>query len=98
MTALGQSPTIRVKVGWLFSNDHTTAAIGLSEETDAITVVVSEETGAISIAQKGKLYRRLEPENFDQLLRLMLANKRVDDAVRSTTFGLATTAAPVEKV
>jgi hypothetical protein len=31
VTALGQSPTIRVKVGWLLSNDHTTAAIGLSE-------------------------------------------------------------------
>jgi len=31
VTALGQSPTVRVKVGWLLSNDHTMVAIGLSE-------------------------------------------------------------------
>jgi len=35
------------------------AAIGLSEETDAVVVVVSEETGALSYAYKGQLVRGL---------------------------------------
>lgn len=66
------------------------AAIGLSEETDAISVIVSEETGAISIAHRGKLHRRLEPEAFEELLRAMLANKNIDTA-QPTALGLATT-------
>jgi len=37
------------------------AAIGLSEETDAVCLVVSEETGEISYAYKGKIRRRLSP-------------------------------------
>lgn len=48
------------------------AAIGITEDTDAVAVVVSEETGAISVAQRGKLYRRLEPDEFEKLLRQLL--------------------------
>ena len=40
------------------------AAIGLSEETDAVVVVVSEETGAISYAYKGQLVRGLSLEHL----------------------------------
>lgn len=37
------------------------AALGVSEETDAVVVVVSEENGAISIAERGRLLRNLDP-------------------------------------
>ncbi len=45
------------------------AALGLSEVTDAITIVVSEETGAISITANGTLHRNLSPQEFEELLR-----------------------------
>lgn len=44
------------------------AAIGLSEETDALVVVVSEETGTISLAHGGRLTRGLDPERLADLL------------------------------
>jgi len=45
------------------------AAIGLSEVTDAITVIVSEETGAVSITASGDLDRNLSMEEFETRLR-----------------------------
>ena len=45
------------------------AAVGISEVTDAVTVVVSEETGAISVAVGGMLKRHLAPEMLERLLR-----------------------------
>lgn len=44
------------------------ASIGISEASDAIAVVVSEETGAISIAHNGRLIRYLEPDRLENLL------------------------------
>src|ERR1051325_10298578 len=44
------------------------AAIGLSEETDAVVLVVSEETGAISYAYKGQLMRGLSLEHLRAFL------------------------------
>jgi diadenylate cyclase len=44
------------------------AALGISESTDAIAVVVSEETGAISIAHAGRIIRRLDPERLENIL------------------------------
>jgi diadenylate cyclase len=44
------------------------AAIGISEETDAIALVVSEETGRISVAVKGKLTSDLTRESLEKLL------------------------------
>jgi diadenylate cyclase len=55
------------------------AALGLSEETDAVVVVVSEETGAISIAHDGRLFRRLNPEKLRRYLAALLPERRVRD-------------------
>lgn len=52
------------------------AAIGITEETDAIVVVVSEETGAISIAYNGKIRRGLEEERLHRMLSSMLRRER----------------------
>ena len=44
------------------------AALGTSETSDAIAVVVSEETGAISIAHAGRMLRRLDPDRLENIL------------------------------
>ena len=45
------------------------AGIGMSENSDAVVVIVSEETGAISVAIGGMLKRHLKPETLENLLR-----------------------------
>jgi len=44
------------------------AALGISEVSDAIAVVVSEETGAISIAHTGRMIRRLDADRLESIL------------------------------
>ncbi|WP_139365682.1 diadenylate cyclase CdaA [Shouchella patagoniensis] len=44
------------------------AALGVSEVTDCITLIISEETGAISISKRGALYRNLTEEQLRELL------------------------------
>ena len=45
------------------------AGIGMSENSDAVVVIVSEETGSISVAIGGMLKRHLMPETLENLLR-----------------------------
>ena len=45
------------------------AALGISETTDAVAVVVSEETGSISIAYGGRMIRRLDSTRLENVLR-----------------------------
>lgn len=53
------------------------AGVGISEVTDSLTVVVSEETGAISIAYKGQLQRNVTSETLKERL-IVLQNKSVN--------------------
>lgn len=46
------------------------AGLGISEVTDAVTVIVSEETGKISVAYKGELTRNLDSEGLKEMLRI----------------------------
>ena len=48
------------------------AAVGLTEETDAVVMVVSEETGAISLAAAGRLYRGLDIATLSERLEAVL--------------------------
>lgn len=63
---LSESPFISKELG-----TRHRAALGLSEVTDAITVVVSEETGAISITANGDLHRNLQVDEFEALLKML---------------------------
>ncbi len=44
------------------------AALGISEESDAVAVVVSEESGAISVAHAGRMIRRIDVERLENIL------------------------------
>jgi diadenylate cyclase len=47
------------------------AAIGMSEVSDSISIAVSEETGNISIAERGRLYRNLNAEELKNYLQVL---------------------------
>ena len=60
------------------------AGIGMSENSDAVVVIVSEETGSISVAVGGMLKRHLMPETLSKLLRneLMPQPEELEDKPR----------------
>lgn len=60
---LSESPFISKELG-----TRHRAALGISEVTDSITVVVSEETGAISLTKNGELHRDVKADEFRELL------------------------------
>lgn len=69
---LSESPFISKELG-----TRHRAALGISEVTDSITVVVSEETGNISLTKNGELHRDLKSEGLKELLtsELVIHNK-----------------------
>ena len=51
------------------------AGVGMSEASDAVVVIVSEETGAISVAVGGMLKRHLAPQTLELMLRSELCHE-----------------------
>ncbi len=64
------------------------AGIGMSEHSDAVVAIVSEETGSISVAVGGMLKRHLAPETLDRLLRNELKTDEDDGEKKSDLFPL----------
>ena len=64
---LSENPTIDKRMG-----TRHLAALGLSEESDAVVVVVSEETGRIALAHEGVFQRGLEESALRGFLNKLL--------------------------
>ena len=64
MLPLSNNPNISRELGM-----RHRAGIGMSESSDAVIAIVSEETGTISVAVDGMLKRHLSVETLDKLLR-----------------------------
>jgi uncharacterized protein (TIGR00159 family) len=56
------------------------AAIGVTEDSDALAVVVSEETGQISVAHHGRLIRNLDQDRLRRVLRTLTRIDRIEPA------------------
>lgn len=62
------------------------AAVGMSENADSVSLVVSEETGSISIAIDGELQRHLVPEQLEEILRAELLPQKEEEEECLTWF------------
>lgn len=62
------------------------AGIGMSEQSDAVVIIISEETGAISVAIDGMLKRHLDAESLNAILRKELVADEDDESKRVTAF------------
>jgi diadenylate cyclase len=67
--------TVNPKLSKELGSRHR-AAIGLTEENDAVCVVVSEESGAISIVSDGQIERGLSPDQLRARLRVMVIQNK----------------------
>ena len=69
------------------------AGVGTSEASDAVVVIVSEETGTISVAVGGMLKRHLAPQTLERLLRLELIKdetNKLEPKIVTTVKGILT--------
>lgn len=75
---LSESPFISKELG-----TRHRAAMGVSEATDCLTIIVSEETGSISLTKNSELYRDLDIETFKSMLskELILDNKQASSTL-----------------
>ena len=64
------------------------AGVGISEATDALTIIVSEETGNVSVTYEGQLYRNLDANELKEKLH-MIQNKDTEEKKRRLWKGRA---------
>ena len=62
------------------------AAIGLTEEGDAVAVIVSEETGQISLAIDGRIERGLSPDDLRTRLRSLITTRKASRRIGSRAY------------
>ncbi|NUH86373.1 TIGR00159 family protein [Bacillus firmus] len=77
---LSESPFISKELG-----TRHRAALGISEVTDSITIIVSEETGSVSLTKNGELHRDLKAEAFKDMLSSELFAQQ---KIKQTSSGL----------
>ncbi len=63
------------------------AGVGVSERTDAVVAIVSEETGSISLAVGGMLKQHLTPQSLEKLLRAELIPEEMEEEKSSVLSG-----------
>lgn len=63
------------------------AALGITEESDAISLVVSEETGNISLVHKGRINRGFKPEELKKKLTGLLGEEVSESEARTASVG-----------
>jgi len=78
---LSESPFISKELG-----TRHRAALGISEVTDSITIVVSEETGSISLTKNGELYRDLSRDTFKEMITTEIVGKEKEKNTPSTLW------------
>ncbi|MCK6440497.1 MAG: diadenylate cyclase CdaA [Planctomycetes bacterium] len=71
---LTESPTLSKRLG-----TRHRAGIGITEESDAVSIIVSEETGRVSIAVRGELEQDLDREAFEKHLRNAMSDVALSD-------------------
>jgi diadenylate cyclase len=79
--------TVNPRVGRELGTRHR-AAIGVSEESDAVAIVVSEETGQISLALEGDMDRTLDPDQLKLRLQALIAPRRTPRRAEGVYTGL----------
>ena len=83
--------TVNPKLSKELGSRHR-AAIGLTEENDSVAIVVSEETGSISIAADGQIERGLDADALRARLRSLVLQRRTP--TKSATHSFVGSAAP----
>lgn len=78
---LSQNPNVSKELG-----TRHRAGLGMSEESDAVVVIVSEETGGISIACGGELNMKLSPETLERELTRLFDVKKKDSKFKKNIF------------
>ena len=72
------------------------AAIGLSERSDALIVVVSEETGTISLIREGRISRDLDEKSLYSALHRLTVSRQQRRIKRRRLFSTGTSNAPAK--
>ena len=77
VTATSYLPLSEKKISKEYGTRHR-AALGISEVSDSVTIVVSEETGRVSVARDGRLMTIREPEKLQEILTGLIKTEEAE--------------------